>query len=195
MQMMLFFNIIFYHTMTDLCALGCANESLKGGMGGGLRGSVGSGFGAGAGRAPTAPTDSSTSTSTPPINPYSQPGIPLGDNLSQYIPKAADAQARPGLPRGVWISDTEFVPLPPRDVNNAIGGQSVNDILAAQYAKDRSSQQLPLARSPTLLTYDAQGNVIQLARFTPPTPYGAQAEGNSSTATEFYRTPTQYAQS
>ena len=108
--------------MTDLCALGCANESLKGGMGGGLRGSVGSGFGADAGRAPTAPTDSSTSTSTPPINPYSQPGIPLGVNLSEYIPKAADAQARPGLARGVWISDTEFVPLPPRDVNYAIGG-------------------------------------------------------------------------
>ena len=148
----MFLFLVFSHTMADLCALGCANESLKGGMVGGLRGSLGGGFGADAGRAPTAPTDSSTSTSTPPINPYSQPGIPLGVNLSEYIPKAADAQARPGLPRGVWIKDTEFVPLPPRDVNYALGGQSVNDILAAQYARDRSSQQLPrsLSRPPHL---------------------------------------------
>ena len=163
--------------MSDLCALGGANESLEGGMGGGLRGSVGSGFGADAGRAPTAPTDYSTSSSTPPIYPYPQPGIPLGVNLSQYIPKAADAQARPGFPRGVWISDTELV----------------HDRLAAHYARDRS-QQLPLARSPNLLTFDAQGNIIQLARVTTPTPFGAQEEGGSSTATEFYRTPTQHAQ-
>ena len=108
--------------MGYFCVLGCANESLKGGMGGGLRESVGGGFREDARRAPTAHTDSSTTTATPPGNPYSKPGIPLGVNLSEYIPKAADAQARPGLQRGVWISDTEFVPLRPRAVNYAIGG-------------------------------------------------------------------------
>ena len=38
--------------MANSCSFGCANESLKGGMGGELRGSLGGGFGADAGGLP-----------------------------------------------------------------------------------------------------------------------------------------------
>ena len=66
----------------------------------------------------------------------------------------ADAKARPGLPRDVWISDNEFLPLPPRAVNYALGGLSGNDLLAEQYAMDLS-EQLLTACPTTLLTFDA----------------------------------------
>ena len=156
-------------------------------MGGGLRGSVGGGFGADSGPAPSAHTHYSTSTSTPRINSYTHPRIPVGVNLSEYIPTVADA--------GCLDQRHGIGHLPPRDVKNAVGAQSVNDILVAPYARLRSSKQLLVARPPILLTYDAEGNIIQLARVTPATPFGAQAEGGSSTATELHRTPTLHAQS
>ena len=58
-----------------------------------------------------------SSTPIPNHDNYTSPGIPFGVYLDEYINKAADAQAEPGLPRGFWISDEEYVPLPPGHVS------------------------------------------------------------------------------
>ena len=81
-----------------------AQQYPRGGMAGGIRGYNGGRVGGAAAITPR------TSNPTPDLNPYTRPGLPLWVNLSEYINKAADAQAEPGLPRGFWISDEEYVP-------------------------------------------------------------------------------------
>ena len=85
-----------------------------------------------------------TSTPTPDRNPNLRPGLPFRGNLDEYFPKDADVQAEPGLTRGIWISDDEYVPLPPGHVIYETDAEGIHKMFAAK----RAHTAFPLTQAP-----------------------------------------------
>ena len=79
--------------------IGQAQPHARGAMAGWIRGYFGS-------RADGAvQLNPGSSTPIPDRDNSTRPGLPFGVKLDEYINKAADDQAEPGLPRGFWSSD------------------------------------------------------------------------------------------
>ena len=110
--------------------IGRAQQHPRGGMAGGIRGYNG---GRVVGADAITPR---TSTPIPDRNAYLRPGLPLGVNHTEYINKAADAQSEPGLPRGFWISDDEYVPLPAGDFTYSTDAEGINKMFGAKFARE-----------------------------------------------------------
>ena len=142
--------------------IGPAKQHPRGGMAGGIwgynRGRVG-------GAATITPR---TSTPIPDRNPHTRPGLPLGVNLSEYINKAADAQSKPGLPRGFWISDDEYVPLPPGYFTYATDAEGIDKMFGAKFAREHGLP-TPPGSPPKLIAIDENGVSKRLSTIRPAT--------------------------
>ena len=156
--------------------IGPAKQHPRGGMAGGIRGYNGGRVGGAATITPR------TSTPIPDRNPNLRPGLPFRVNLDEYFPKDADAQAEPGLPRGIWISDDEYVPLPPGHVNYASDAEGIRKMFAAKLGLPT-----PPGTPPKLIAIDANGITKRLSTIRPATTStGSQA--GCSASTQLHRT-------
>ena len=161
--------------------IGRAKQHPRGGMAGGIRGNFGSRADGAAGLPPT------NTTPTPDSNQYTRPGLPLGVNLSEYINKAAVAQAEPGLPRGFWISDDEYVPLPAGYFSYATDAEGIDKMLEAKHAREHGLP-VPPGSPPKLIAIDEHGITKRLSTIRPgATTAGAKAQASCSTSIELHR--------
>ena len=152
-------------------------------MAGGIRGNNGS-------RADGAVEHNPVSfTPIPDHDNYTRPGILVGVKLDEYINKAADAQAEPGLPRGFWISDDEYVPLPPGHVNYATDAEGIDKMFEAKHAREHGLP-LPTGSPPKLIAIDPNAVTKHL---TPIRPGGtiAGSQACSSSSTQLHRAAAQ----
>ena len=155
---------------------GRAKQHPRGGMAGGIRGYNGGRVGGAATITPR------TSTPTPDRNTNLRPGLPFRINIDEYFPKAADVQAEPGLDRGIWISDREYVPLPPGDVNYATDAEGIHKMFAAKHGLPT-----PPGTPAKLIAIDDNGITKRLSTIRP----GATATGSQagcSASSQLHRT-------
>ena len=129
-------------------------------MAGGIRGCFGSRADGAAQRNPR------SSSPIPGRDNYTRPGDPVGVKLDEYINKAADAQAEPGLPRRFWIRDDEYVPLPSGQVSYKTDAEGIDKMFEAKHARELGLP-LPPGSPHKLIAIDANGVTKRLSTIRP----------------------------
>ena len=163
--------------------IGLAQQHPRGGMAGGIGGYYCS---RAAGAVQLNPGSSSQIPNR--VN-YSRPGLPVGVELDDYIKKAGDAQAESGCAPGFWITDDEYVPLPPGYVSYKTDAEGIDKMFEAKHAK-KQGLPLPAGSPPKLIAVDANGVTMRLPTIRPGgTAAGSQA--SSSTSTQLNRAAAQ----
>ena len=107
-----------------------------------------------------------SSTPIPERDNYTRPGLPFGFKLEEHIKSSADAQAEHGLRRGLWISDEEYVPLPPGHLNYATDAEGIDKMFEAKHAREQGLS-LPPGSRLKLIAIDANGVTKRLPTFRP----------------------------
>ena len=128
-----------------------------------------------------------TTTTATGVDPSARP---YNERRAPPAVGATDPYSTPGLPRGVWINDFEFVPLPSDGSRYAVDANG-----ASQMYQDRCAYNAglpaPQGPPPKIVAIDPEGHFKPMQSFRPhPTP-AAETQDTSSTCTELHRTVAQ----